>query len=43
MRNEYEKIRFCLHINKVMENIDDRNVARVKKCTTYYQKVLPLK
>ena len=38
----YEKISFCFKSNKVLQNNDGKNVASVKKCNTYYPKVLPL-
>ena len=41
--NGYEKISFCFKSNKVLQNNDGENVASVKKCNTYYLKVLPLK
>merc|ERR1712133_239608 len=41
--NGYEKISFSFKSNKVLQNNDGKNVASVKKCNTYYPKVLPLK
>ena len=43
MPNEHEKISFCFKSNKVLQNNDGKNVASVKKCNTYYPKVLPSK
>ena len=43
MPNEHEKISFCFKSNRVLQNNDGENVASVKKCNTYYPKVLPSK
>ena len=44
MPKEQEKFSFyCFESNKVIQNNDGKNVASVKKCNTYYPKVLPSK
>jgi len=40
MPNEHEKISFCFKSNKVLQNNDGKNAASVKKCNTYYPKIL---
>jgi len=40
--NGYEKNEFCSKSSKFIIKIDGGNVASVKKCNTYYHKILPL-
>ena len=43
MPNGHEKNKFLFQNQQILQNNDGKNVASVKKCNTYYPKVLPLK